>query len=65
MKNREKSDDADAIDLSGSIRNGGAQIRNIGKRQAYGDIGGAYSLKRAWLFNGDFWDEIADMSVIR
>jgi hypothetical protein len=41
-----------------------------GKRQAayeddLGAIGGGFALKRAWLYDGYYWSELRDMSVIR
>lgn len=40
----------------------------FGKRSVEDDlgaIGGGFALKRAWLFDGYYWTEIADMHIVR
>ena len=37
----------------------------INRRKRQADIGGGISLKRAWLFDGYYWNELPDMSQVR
>ena len=55
----------------GSGEGGVGLRRNNGKRRKrqirddIGIIGGGFALKRAWLYDGYYWTEVADMSTIR